>query len=68
MEISKEKIEALFERTYRYFKMSQIFDRYEMEEPGMTNVFRHSFAGMRRAIDMLGLEDEYIKYVSEKGN
>ena len=30
------------------------------------NIFRDQFAGMRQAVDIIGLNDEYLRYAAKK--
>lgn len=62
--IRKEQIEMLFKATESEFRLSQDFAKAFPEDEH--NVFRATFAGYRKAIDVLGLSADYLAYVASK--
>ena len=62
--ITKEQIMMLFEATYSFFKLTREFDIHFPNEEH--NIFRGQFCGMRQTIEIIGLGDEYIKYMAEQ--
>ena len=61
--ITKEQIEMLFKATHSLFELSRDFGRILPDEH---NIFRDQFAGMRQAVEIIGLSEEYLWYVAEK--
>lgn len=61
--ITKEQAEMLFKATHSLFGLSRDFGRIL---PDGHNIFRDQFAGMRQAVDIIGLSEEYLRYVAEK--
>lgn len=62
--ISKEQIEMLFGATLSEFRLSQEYADHFGDSDD--NTFRSQFAGMRRAIDILGLGSEYLAFMVKK--
>lgn len=62
--ITNEQQILLFEMTRSNFKLSQAHHMAFHNE--QANSFTHKFAAMHEALEILGLTNEYYKYLSEK--
>lgn len=64
--ISKEQQQMLFDAAFSVFRLYRKFgEKFPQED---NNVFRDRFAGLREAIDILGLGADYIAYVAHEGD
>lgn len=62
--ITKEQAEMLLKATYSFFKLSREYESLFPNEEH--NAFRWHFAGMRQAVELIGLSDEYLRYAAEQ--